>query len=184
MSQASFSSSTKNETIGRQLLAGKHSRHHLAILGSLAAAIFIGLSVLPSEEVEANRQAADIDLTFQESTNRLSHEPTATLTDANGKTTPVEERAEESTDQADTLTWSTTTVRNGSNLSTMFQQVSLSARDVHRLMSSSPLTKPLTRMRPGEELLFGLNGSGSLGQLITKKKNKKKKQCKDRKSVV
>ena len=58
MSQARFTSSTKNETSGRQLLAGKHSRHHLVILGSLAAAIFIGLSVLPSEEVEANRQAA------------------------------------------------------------------------------------------------------------------------------
>ncbi|MFT6491745.1 MAG: murein DD-endopeptidase MepM/ murein hydrolase activator NlpD [Porticoccus sp.] len=169
MSQARFTSSTKNETIGRQLLAAKHSRHHLVILGSLAAAIFIGLSVLPSEEVEANRQAAAIDLTFQESTNRLSHEPAATLTDANRETTPAKDSPENSSDPADALTWSTATVRSGSNLSTMFQQVSLSARDVYRLMSSSPLTKPLTRMRPGEELLFGLNESGSLGQLIYNK---------------
>lgn len=169
MSQARFSSSTKSETTGRQLLSGKHSRHHLVILGSLAAAIFIGLSVLPSEEVEANRQAAAIDLTFKENENRLSHAPTAVLTEANRKTTPVEESVEKSPDQTDTLTWSTATVRSGSNLSTMFQQVSLGAGDVHQFMSSSPLTKPLTKMRPGEELLFGLNASGALGQLIYNK---------------
>ncbi|WP_438951715.1 peptidoglycan DD-metalloendopeptidase family protein [Porticoccus sp.] len=165
MSQATFSSSTKSETIRQQLLMGKHSHRHLVILGSLAAAIFIGLSVLPSEEVEANRQMTTVDLSFQEDSHLLAREPTDAI-----ETDGIEGAHEAEDDrQTDMLSWSTATVRSGSNLSTIFQQVSLGASEVHRLMTSSPLTKPLANMRPGEELLFGLNESGSLGQLIYNK---------------
>ncbi|MGK0498376.1 MAG: murein DD-endopeptidase MepM/ murein hydrolase activator NlpD [Oceanicoccus sp.] len=60
------------------------------------------------------------------------------------------------------LTWVDIQVRNGDNLSKIFQRASLSAADVHDIVSNSKDSKRLLRLYPGETLSFQVNAAGKL----------------------
>lgn len=57
-------------------------------------------------------------------------------------------------------------VRPGDNLSLIFKRQSLSAAEVHRVLSSGPLAKKLTRIYPGHRLAFSLDDAGELMKLV------------------
>jgi murein DD-endopeptidase MepM/ murein hydrolase activator NlpD len=123
---------------------------------------FILILSLPSEEVSAKRHEEKITVNFKQ----VDDDSSLPQAKAEKEPAPVLDQQEETIEPpAPELTWKKQTVKSGDNLSTLFQRVSLGAGDVHRLMSSTPLAKPLIDMRPGQELQFGLNAQGKLVQL-------------------
>ena len=64
--------------------------------------------------------------------------------------------------------WQEAKVRSGDSLSIIFQRQGLSATDVHELLTGTELTRPLTRLRPGQELAFHIEGGKLLGLKIKK----------------
>lgn len=60
----------------------------------------------------------------------------------------------------------TETVKRGDNLSNVFSRVGLSGRDVYQVVQSGKEGKALTRMFPGEELEFVLDGNNELQKII------------------
>jgi murein DD-endopeptidase MepM/ murein hydrolase activator NlpD len=167
MSQANYMRDPKGPSFWQNLMAKRPHKPHLITAG-VAALFAIGvLAILPSKEAAAKRQEVSIDLSFQESNRQQAsdahnQEPVASHQPPNS--TPAPPAAE--TEPTESLNWKTQTVRSGDNLSTLFQRASLDAGDVHRLMSSTPLAKPLADMRPGQEIQLGLNKAGELAQLI------------------
>lgn len=159
MSQASFTAPRNNSNMWQRLAANRKARRLLlaAVVATTSIAtafLFIG------EDAAAPAKEISIALNLQgpaESTPMTSEEA---ATPAPGETpSQSEDQAEE------TLKWTNQTVRNGDNLTTIFQRVLLGAADVHRLMGASPLSKPLTAMKPGEELHFAFSESGALAQV-------------------
>jgi murein DD-endopeptidase MepM/ murein hydrolase activator NlpD len=134
------------------------------VVSILAISLTLALAI-PNKDVPEKRNEEQITLHFQ---NTETDTPESKLlTDI---TAPIaikveDSPAEHSINTDINLTWKTQKVRNGDNLSTIFQRVSLSAGDVHKLMSSSPLTKPLLNMRPNQEIQFGFGAEGELSQL-------------------
>jgi murein DD-endopeptidase MepM/ murein hydrolase activator NlpD len=117
---------------------------------------------LPSEEVSAKRHEEKITVNFKQ----VDDDSSLPQAKTEKEPAPALDQQEETIEPpAPELTWKKQTVKSGDNLSTLFQRVSLGAGDVHRLMSSTPLAKPLIDMRPGQELQFGLNAQGKLVQL-------------------
>lgn len=123
---------------------------------------FILILSLPSEEVSAKRHEEKITVNFKQVDDDNSLPQAKVENDPAPAMEPQKEAIEPATPE---LIWKKQIVKSGDNLSTLFQRVSLGAGDVHRLMSSTPLAKPLIDMRPGQELQFGLNAQGKLVQL-------------------
>tara|TARA_R110000822_G_scaffold187752_1_gene326451 strand:+ start:2311 stop:3729 length:1419 start_codon:yes stop_codon:yes gene_type:complete len=166
MSQANYIRDPKGPPSWQNLIAKKLPKPHLITAGAIALFAIGLLAILPSKEAAAKRQEVSIDLSFQESGDR-ANEP--------GNQEPAESQQLPDIHPAPALTtiapvveslnWKTQTVRSGDNLSTLFQRASLGAGDVHRLMSSTPLAKPLADIRPGQKIQLGLNKAGELAQL-------------------
>ncbi|TNE77842.1 MAG: peptidase M23 [Gammaproteobacteria bacterium] len=130
-----------------------------ALVAAIAAPFFSG------DDKAENAGAASLAVNFQQPGNNdtvsTNAEPTATLEQ---KDTELPAATTEATPETP-LTWTKQMVRSGDNLTAIFKRVMLSAADVHRLMTSSPLAKSLTRMKPGEELSFAFAENGTLAQL-------------------
>jgi len=64
------------------------------------------------------------------------------------------------------LRWETYKVKNGESAAILFSRVGLSARLLHKLVSSNKeVEKQLTQLRPGDQLQFGFNENNDLIQL-------------------
>lgn len=128
----------KSRPPGKQLVAA----------ASTFCAVVALLLLLPGEQAEAKRTAIPLPLDI----------------------TPTEvERinpAAEAISPSDH--WQEAKVRSGDSLSIIFQRHGLSATDVHELLTSTELTRPLTRLRPGQELAFHIEGGKLLGLKIKK----------------
>jgi murein DD-endopeptidase MepM/ murein hydrolase activator NlpD len=130
---------------------------HYSLAAFTTVALVLVVS-LPSKEVSAKRHEEKITLSFQDESSQAL--PPLTETKAE------DQHQDLATDKTTTaLVWKKQTVKSGDNLSTLFQRTNLSPRDVHLLMSSTPLAKPLLDMRPGQALQFGLDQQGELAQL-------------------
>ena len=76
---------------------------------------------------------------------------------------------EEALPASTVLQWKKMTVQSGESSALLFKKVGLSARDLYVLTSSnSDIEQQLTRLRPGDEILFGLNEDQQLVQLRRK----------------
>ncbi|OUS09284.1 peptidase M23 [Gammaproteobacteria bacterium 54_18_T64] len=155
----------KGPSFWQRLTAKKLPKPHLITVGAVALFAIGLLAMLPSKEAAAKRQEVSIDLSFQESDGHViaAENQIAITVDRLSNTKPV--AAPDVSELTDSLNWKTQTVRSGDNLSTLFQRASLDAGDVYRLMSSTPLAKPLVDIRPGQEIQLGLNKAGELTQL-------------------
>ncbi len=64
------------------------------------------------------------------------------------------------------LTWQVEQIRSGDNLTRVFQRVNLGSVDVHAVVDPNPDARAqLARIRPGQEIHFGLDSDGQLQQL-------------------
>lgn len=194
MSQAKYTRPNHHrhsKTTWQRILPAGKSKVHVVVLAIFAVVLTFALT-LPSKEASAIRNEEPITVSFKQagpdSSELITHETTNTKEQVLEETnlfaqevsSPAPRGVKDTDDTAsidtaftnnksDTeilaLDWKQQTIRSGDNLSALFQQVSLGASDVHRLMSSSPLAKSLTHMRPGQQLHFGLNDTGELIQL-------------------
>lgn len=108
-------------------------KHVVAAVSTFIAVVLL-LLLLPGEQAEAKRTAIPLSLDITPSdVERFSapSEPLASLTH-----------------------WQDLTVGQGDSLSHLFQRVGLGARDVHELVTGTEQTRPLSRLRPGQELSF------------------------------
>lgn len=155
MSQAKYTNRSHTSSFWQRLLPHQLPKIHVVAMTSIALIIAI-VAVLPSKEASAKRNEAQITLNF------IDDSPQAKLL----ATEETSEVATAKKVEPDTnLVWKHQTVKSGDNLSTIFPRVALGARDVHALMSSTTLSKPLVDMRPGQEIQFGFNNQGELAQL-------------------
>ncbi len=77
---------------------------------------------------------------------------------------PIASRLSESTDPMESLSWHSEKIRNGDNLSMIFQRANLDATEVYNL-TSSPDGDTLKNLYPGETLRFAVNTDGVLKQV-------------------
>lgn len=143
MSQASY----HQPSFWQKLFAKNLPRMHFLAAGLAVFCLALTLVFLPSKEASAKRQTNDIQLSFKEALNpETAPKETATLVESS-------------------LQWQNQTVRNGDNLTSIFKRVSLNARDVYQVTSSSEHAKVLNVMRPGQTLQLGFDTNGLLAQL-------------------
>ena len=167
MSQASFKTPKQQSGPLQHLLTSRFVTRGLPVIGCCVFVVILATSFMePNDDDNTTVQVESVAVSFQSSDDP----PTETPIVASAQTTEQQAVQEEltATDPAvpeETFTWKKQIVRSGDNLTAIFKRVLLGSADVHRLMSSSPLAKPLSNMRPGEELRFGFAENGTLAQL-------------------
>lgn len=123
-------------------------RRHLTLACSLFLCLVGLLALFPAKNESATRQSLPLELTLPPSAN--------SIIDA------IADKAE----QADLdLPWRSLTVKSGDNLSLLFHRAGLNDRDVYEFVNSSKDAKTLTKLMPGRELAFQLDGDKRLQQL-------------------
>lgn len=144
-----------------------YPKGHLLAASGIAALLSLALLVFPSREVEAKKTSLSQEFEFSQES--LLHDPVA-------PTTPLEldEPQEDpfaqiaSSEEATTpeVPWQMrVTVNRGDTLSTIFNQVGLSAGLLHELLSSSKEARQLSRIREGQALDFHFSPDGQLQRL-------------------
>ncbi len=114
-------------------------RHHLLFAAALVAAL-IALLTFTADDVKANRTEIPIALALEPQPEPV---PVAPLPEP----------------------WSNFEVRNGDNLSLLFQRAGLNDADVYHITSKASGGKALTRIYPGQSLGFQLSAEGELKAL-------------------
>ncbi|MDX1694324.1 MAG: peptidoglycan DD-metalloendopeptidase family protein [Ketobacteraceae bacterium] len=148
--------------------AKHYPKNHL-IIAAVATVVFsITLAVLPSQDASAKRTVvelpAPIELlggerdTAENLLDMDDAEMASSAEDAPEKTLVGEPDEFPKTD------WKTLTVQKGDTLSHIFSRAGLTARDVHTFINSGKEAKSLSRLKPGEKLLFDIQ-DGKLAQL-------------------
>ena len=123
-------------------IVAQFPRKHLAAAGSVVAAIFIVLLLIPSEQAQAKRTSLPLNLAITPKVIAAPEEQ------------PPQEQP-----------WTEVKVRKGDNLSKIFKRADLNSADVHEIVSSSPQAKQLTRIYPGQAMAFQLSAEGQLQAL-------------------
>ncbi|WP_372747665.1 peptidoglycan DD-metalloendopeptidase family protein [Litorivivens sp.] len=130
----------------RQNLPHPPKKQVVAAMSTFVAVVLL-LLLLPGEQAEAKRTAIPLSLEIAPSDiDRvivdIEQEPLAPITP-----------------------WDDVTVQPGDSLSHIFQRVGLTARDVHELITGTTEVKPLSRIKPGQQLSFHIQD----GQLLAMK---------------
>jgi len=123
-------------------LVAEFPRKHLAIASTAATAIFIAMLLVPGESAQAKRISLPIEIKLE--AKNLAAEIVA----------PSPEQP-----------WVEEVVKKGDNLSLLFQRASLSASDVHEIVTNSPDAERLLKLYPGQKLAFQIDTDGKLQQL-------------------
>ena len=121
-------------------------RHILAVAG-LALALGVGLSLMPADSVEANREDSARKVVPLEL-------PEETLAAVEAPQEPVVE-----------IQWTEIKVKSGDNLSNLFQRAGLNDSDVYQVVNRSQGGKSLAKIYPGQSLKFNIDDSGELQAL-------------------
>jgi murein DD-endopeptidase MepM/ murein hydrolase activator NlpD len=149
--------------------AKQFPRGHLAAASTLAASLCLTLALFPAENAEATRQQTYVELKPVTSSNTASL-PIAdivsqTLSDTPFATKTASEEAPAEV-AADTRNLHEFVIKSGDSLSILFRRAGLSDRDIYELFSASTESKELRRIMPGEKIIFELNDSSKLTELI------------------
>lgn len=125
-----------------QLIA-EFPRRHLVIACTACCLLFITLMVIPSKDAEALRTSQPINISLASKKDLTEAIAPPSLS------TP----------------WIKLSVRNGDNLSKLFQRAKLTGKDVYEITSSSKQAKQLTNIYPGQQLSFQIDNKGKLQAL-------------------
>ncbi len=127
---------------------------HKILVSSLTGVLALML-MLPSEEAVATR-AHNSDANYQ--VGERYPLPLAVQSQQLPELTELTEQK-----QVPDLRWQTLKVKSGDSLAKLFQRAGFSAKTLHQLMEQGGKTaKPLTLLKPGEELRFASNSQGEL----------------------
>ncbi|MCW8128445.1 peptidoglycan DD-metalloendopeptidase family protein [Microbulbifer halophilus] len=120
-------------------------------LAAGAASFALALTMFASTpEVEAKRHSLPVKLTAVAG-DEQAPAPEAATAGPDHSEAPLRERRLQ--------------VRNGDTLSDLFQRAGVSAAEMYELLSSGDEAQQLSRLKPGEELTFRIDGDGALQSL-------------------
>ncbi|KEQ19085.1 OapA family protein [Endozoicomonas numazuensis] len=146
-------------------------KRHLLLVTGVAAAVMTVVGLLPSPQVEAKRSETELLIDeFQPETPEQSLKELASKEEATPKETEAQRLAREeaerlAAEEAAMGTWKSITIKSGDNLSTLFDDMGLSAKVVYQVSKTPKLGKNLTDIRPGQTLEYRVNKEGELTQL-------------------
>ena len=132
-------------------VAKAYPKKHLAWASIASAITLVVLAVLPAPDASAKRTTLLLSPEITSNTAeapQLTETPLQTLTPVKAKTH-----------------WAKQTVKSGDTLSHIFKRAGLSAQDVYNITHSGGDAKTLSRLKPGQELLFDIGNDGELNQL-------------------
>ncbi len=137
-------------------------RQHLWIAAGLSIAVILTATLIPSENVEANRPAVSAlaSETIEGKHDAISSD--ALLSEIAVVSTPLLPEAEEPEPEPQ---WAEHTVGNGDNLSLIFSRAGFSDRDVYNIVNKGEGGKALTRIFPGQTIAFLADDAGDLQAL-------------------
>ncbi|MGI9280036.1 MAG: OapA family protein [Endozoicomonas sp.] len=146
-------------------------KRHLLLVTGVAAAVMTVVGLLPSPQVEAKRSETELIIDeFQPDSPKQTLDELASEEKAAPKETQAQRLAREEAErlaakEAALGTWKSITIKSGDNLSTLFNDMGLSARVVYEVSKTPKLGKNLTDIRPGQVLEYRVNSEGLLTQL-------------------
>lgn len=129
---------------------------HLITAGALCALLPLLFVVIPTEDAAATRHTTyELPLDLSE-TSPAEPEVTdsTSATVAIAEPAPVPER-----------NWHEFTIKNGDNLSLLFQRAGLSDRDMYEVIANKDAKDSLRRIYPGQTLAFKMDADGKLAAL-------------------
>lgn len=136
------------DSLPRDLIK-KLPRAHIALASIAAATIFIAL-LLPSGQVQANRNAFALPANLEWNTQ---HKELANLPEVN--------LTEPTLATDNTQNWQELTVQKGDNLAKIFDRAGASAADMQQVLGSADADS-LRRIFPGQKFSFQLDSNGQL----------------------
>lgn len=136
--------------------AKAYPKKHLAWATCASAIMLLGLAILPTPEASAKRTTVLL------SPEITSNQPSV----AHTQQQPLEQKTNTKPllDQPKTH-WAKQVVKAGDTLSHIFKRAGLSAQDVYDITHFGAESKKLTRLKPGQHLLFDIDQDGKLQQL-------------------
>ncbi|MBV1921958.1 MAG: peptidoglycan DD-metalloendopeptidase family protein [Pseudomonadales bacterium] len=132
-------------------VAKAYPKKHLAWASIASIITLVVLAVLPAPDASAKRTTLRLTPELTSNTAKKP-QPTESPTLALEPLTPKTH-------------WSKQTVKSGDTLSHIFKRAGLNAQDVYNITHFGGDSKTLTRLKPGQELLFDINEEGKLNQL-------------------
>lgn len=145
----------------KHLIHKYYPRNHLLLASILSAGLIALVLFSTDDQAHGNLIQTDLtlpaDLDAEFSIEQEALTPDATIANASPLVDPMAEDLRAG--------WTDVEVSPGDNLSTLFTQVGLSARDLHRVLDSSDDTSILDRLHPGYQLAFYMPEPGELKEL-------------------
>lgn len=133
----------------------KGKPHYLLAIAGLLIGLGATLSIIPNTKlINPSEANANNEIDVKQATN-----PTLALTLPNNESSPANAHAEPS--QQAIGKWQTLTVKTGDNLSTLFDRIGLSPKQLYETLHLSKDTKVLTRLFPGDTLDVYINENRS-----------------------
>ncbi|WP_257280217.1 MULTISPECIES: OapA family protein [unclassified Endozoicomonas] len=146
-------------------------KRHLLLVTGVAAAVMTVVGLLPSPQVEAKRSETELLIDeFQpespkETLKELAFEEKAAPLETQAQRLARDEAERLATEEATLGSRKRITIESGDNLSTLFDDMGLSARVVYEVAKTPQLGKNLTDIRPGQTFEYRVNSEGILTQL-------------------
>ncbi|MAY55731.1 peptidoglycan DD-metalloendopeptidase family protein [Pseudohongiella sp. SYSU M77423] len=137
---------------GKRLSLKQIPRQHIVLASILSAVLFAVTTMMPEESAHGDRLASDQQLP------RLASMQSQ-LADQVGPQPMIGPM------QPKNHGWTELTVAPGDTLSSIFNEVGLSAQELHRLIDTTDEATVLNRLRPGYQLSFHIPSPGELRQL-------------------
>lgn len=139
-----------------------HNRVILAAIGAVGC-LYVGASWIASSgtPAQASVRTHALDLPAPTASDGTSNGLIAPPSVLSSTTVGVKDTAAALNDD----TWQTVTVKKGQTLGSIFANLGLSAAVVHQVVNTDDDTRKLTRIYPGDDLLFRLSQAGSLEAL-------------------
>ena len=152
----------KRSSYWENLFAKSLPHGHFIAAGVVAIGIIITLSLVPSDNVEANRQSNRVELPSSNTLDQhdLSNQYQSAL---QGKSKLVQPAIISANSSIDNLNKKRSTrVVSGDNLTTIFRRVGLSTKDIYEVANSNAQASRLRQLKPGETFTIFLDNEGHL----------------------
>lgn len=151
----------------RHIFRKYYPRNHLILASSLSAGLVFIAMFAPEESAHGDRLRSEINglvgnIDELRASTSISGDRSATRQIMENVTKAANEAALQSAEKA---FMTQVTVRQGDNLSSLFNQVGLSAQSLSRIINSSDESNVLNRLFPGNQLSFYIPEPGQLQRL-------------------
>lgn len=148
----------------RHLFSKSKSRNQLMLASAVSVGVILAAMLTPDESAHGDRLRHEINglVGNIDELRAVADDRSATRQIMDSVTKAAEEAAQQNAEKAFVTQ---VTVRQGDNLSALFNQVGLSAQTLSRIINSSEESRILNRLFPGNQLNFYIPEPGHLARL-------------------